>query len=708
MFKHVFKTMFIGVISSGLITTPVLSQTNTNYAPTPTASTATSAPDKGTSLATSTTVTTDSDGRKGVNKTYDLDGVKSNDMIASITGIAVGAIGARMAMNYKPMTTDVMIAAVGGAAFIAGEIMSNMKAKGDLEKQTAEVQMKKGMAPNQEQIEYFQKLKKSYEEAKSATKTKKTMQMAATVAFGAAAAMATYMAFNENAGDIRCKAAINIARSGLGVCIAEGSTGVLASEAAACTACQASLAAFEARYTAAEVKRNGKGPSAATAGTTKPLSETIKLGSCVGVVGAQAQGHAKAVDAACVSSQIYKDLNSPFGKPSNGVSYLNSILFPEPKIVYSDFQSKENSSFDKLLDIFFPRAQAGWMPMFGLAGGALASYFLISGPLGVQIDSMMYVSRNRAILFAGLAGLSFMAAKSSDNQIKQIEGNISKIDAILKEMLAYSKGVTTENAKPQQVQIQAVDPSKGLIQAFTNDQKAKSPCLTSSGTDNCTSVEETITKSAGFGSLPPSMQALARETAGLGDSLSGKNGISGAALGKAESLGAKRGAVNGLLKKTQTKFNNASKGKKTDFDKEAGKFLGGMAATVKRSLQQNGISPGSMLSSLGGHPMDSSGLGKPLEDEKLTKGEAPVAGSIGSDGVAPEKKEDDENLNLDFAAAPELAEGAGAETGSAAAEYDVSTNEIHGNNGPSIFEVISSRYMKSGYSKLLEEVPVKK
>ena len=707
MFKHVFKTMFIGVISSGLITTPVLSQTNTNYAPAAATSTATSAPDKGSTLATSTTVTTDQDGRKGLTKTYDLDGVKSNDMIASITGIAVGAIGARMAMNYKPITTDVMIAAVGGAAFIAGELMSNMKAKGDLEKQTAEVQMKKGMAPNQEQIEYFQKLKKSYEEAKSATKTKKTMQMAASVAFGAAAAMATYYAFNEVAGDARCKAAMSLAATQYGTCAAASVTVVAASEAAACAACAAQLAPYQAQWTAAEANRQTPGSSAAKSGTDKPVQTKLAAGPCPASGGGTAAGITAAVTSACSSVVALKLAGSPFGPPSNGVSYLNNILYPQPKIVYSEFQSRENLSFDKLLDVFFPRAQAGWMPMFGLAGGALASYFLISGPLGIQIDSMMYVARNRAIVFAGLAGLSFMAAKSSDNQIKQIEGNIAKIDAILKEMLDYSKGVTTANTKPQQVQIQAVDPSKGINQLYTADQKAKSPCLTSSGTDNCTSVEESITKSAGFGSLPPSMQALARETAGLGDSLSGKNGISGAALGKADSLGAKRGAVNGLLKKTQTKFNNASKGKKTDFDKEAGKFLGGMAATVKRSMQKNGISPGGMLASLGGHPMDSSALGKPLE-ETLTKGEAPVAGSIGSDGIAPEKKEDGENLNLDFAAAPELAEGAGAE-GAAAAEYDVSTNEIHGENGPSIFEVISSRYLKSGYSKLLEEEqPVKK
>ena len=41
-------------------------------------------------------------------------------------------------------------------------------------------------------------------------------------------------------------------------------------------------------------------------------------------------------------------------------------------------------------------------------------------------------------------------------------------------------------------------------------------------------------------------------------------------------------------------------------------------------------------------------------------------------------------------------------------EYDVTTNEIGKENGPSLFEVISSRYLKSGYSKLLEEEPTKK
>jgi hypothetical protein len=43
--------------------------------------------------------------------------------------------------------------------------------------------------------------------------------------------------------------------------------------------------------------------------------------------------------------------------------------------------------------------------------------------------------------------------------------------------------------------------------------------------------------------------------------------------------------------------------------------------------------------------------------------------------------------------------------GSGKPEYDMKTNEISGEYGPSLFEVISRRYIKSGYPKLLEEEP---
>jgi hypothetical protein len=63
-------------------------------------------------------------------------------------------------------------------------------------------------------------------------------------------------------------------------------------------------------------------------------------------------------------------------------------------------------------------------------------------------------------------------------------------------------------------------------------------------------------------------------------------------------------------------------------------------------------------------------------------------------------------MNFGFDEAPGSGDAGGAtakndEFGGAA--YDIKGNDIH-DDGASIFEIISTRYLKSGYPKLLEEV----
>ncbi|MBY0414636.1 MAG: hypothetical protein K2Q18_10740 [Bdellovibrionales bacterium] len=150
MLKYFYKTFLIAVISGSLTMIHpniVMAQTSTSV--------------------------TDSSGGITTKTSYDLEKVKSSDMIASIAMLAGGFITARMLVSYKSLTTDVMIAAAAGVAFVAGEVLSNVKFKGTIDKMTVEVERKNDKTVNEEQLQRLQDLKKSYEEAKSATQTKR-------------------------------------------------------------------------------------------------------------------------------------------------------------------------------------------------------------------------------------------------------------------------------------------------------------------------------------------------------------------------------------------------------------------------------------------------------------------------------------------------------------------------------------------------------
>ena len=81
-----------------------------------------------------------------------------------------------------------------------------------------------------------------------------------------------------------------------------------------------------------------------------------------------------------------------------------------------------------------------------------------------------------------------------------------------------------------------------------------------------------------------------------------------------------------------------------------------------------------------------------------------AVGAVGSVGSAPSKNND---FKLDL---KDSAGAAGVDAQAAspakAEKYDIGSNDINTNSGESIFQVISDRYIKSGYPKLLDEIPL--
>jgi hypothetical protein len=696
MFNYLCKTFLITILSSSL----TLVQTNMAYA--------------GVTETTSPT-TTDKNGIITANKQYHFDGVQDENMLASLGMLAGGFITGRMIQAYSPVTNDVMVAGAAGVAFIAGEVMSNMKFKGDMDAMSIEVSKKSDGKINEEQLQRLTDLRESYEKAKDATSTKKKLQLASAVAFGVAAAMATYMAMTEEGLITACETALAGASKSMAACIASGATGVGAAEAGACTACEVTLGMYATNYKTYNVARKVPGNSAMkdkqVVAAEAFLSTPVNY--CSGFVGKATLAVAKTLAATCgksmgvlVKNQVDADI-AQLKLLVNNDSKLKSLLkMPYYSYYeYENFQSKEKSFLEKSLNYIIPEARAGWLPLLGLGAGTAAAFFLITGTTAVEIDMMMFVPQNRAFAFAALGGVAFLASRSSANVIDKIEENIKKIDEILANLNKNPLGVKAQNIKSQPLTFHNAKTNQKNTTPTNGNKNTLTPCMTSNDSTNCKPAADQLTSMPGFGNLPESFRNVASQSVKLGDSLSGADGVSGSALSSADALGKKQAAVSSLLKSRQEALKKLTNGK-VDAEKGKAGFLKALGASVKKSLRKQGMTATGMMASMGVSPIAPSADGK---SEGEGRDVNPLAANGVNVGGAPIKDQNnEEGMKLDFSEAP--AENNVAAVGDAkkAKEYDIDTNEISNEDGPSIFELISSRYIKSGYPKLLEEEPAEK
>ena len=665
------------------------------------------------------TNTTDSQGVITNTQTKKLDKVSDNDMLASLAMLSGGFIAGRMISVYKPMTNDVLVAGAAGVAFIAGEILSNMKFKGTIDEMTIEVTKKSDHSVNEEQIKRLQDLKKSYEEAKKTTNTKKTLQLAAAAGFGIAAAMAGYMAYTEYTAMQMCINGIAVATKATVSCpdvaaaavTAGVSTVAIKSNCAVCASTH--LAEISREFTTINLARTSPGNSLVERSKIVPLQAKLTAHlpmACQGyALIPLTQVAVKSALLPCNAALKIQSVNQIAGLPvavAQNDKPLKNLIYPKVDPYYAQMQSinyEDKNVMTAFMNFIVPKAEASWLPLLGLSAGVAASFAFATTAAANTVDLMMFVPFNRAIAFGAFAGVSFLASQSSANVIEKLDENIKKIDDILNNLARNAAGVKAQNIKQQTVQIKTLNPNKYEEIQFSKNGSVKTSCMQNNSSENCKPVTEELRAMPGFATLPESFRDLASQTTGLADKLSGSTGLSGSTLAAADALGKKQKAISNLLSGREAAYEKLND--KVNFNKEQGKFLNNMKAAIRKGLGQSGTTASGLMSSIGGSPITGTdNLNKVAPTATIVP-----AGNVVDMSAKGEGKEEDESLKLSFDEAPQAAvDMSGSVSASAAPEYQIDSNEINGENGPSIFEVISGRYIKSGYPKLLEEEPTKK
>ena len=706
MLKHLYKTSLISVLTWSLLSfnsAIVLAQSETKA-----------------------TVTTDSKGVITSSKTHTFGKISDADMLSSIARLAAGVVAGRIIKNYgfsdRPLTADLVMAAAGGVAFVAGEVMSNVKFKGTIDEMTVEVVKKSDGTINEEQIQRLQDLKKSYEEAKKTTKTKKTLQLASAAAFAGAAATATYHAIVEAKLFTACMGSITTGSGALTTCPEALSSGPYMGPRykAECEMASSMITGYKTQLGKVEEDRLSPGPSLKEKTVVEGLQDSMKATEfCASstfpgsVTPPTACGGVKSTCTTYATTQRMNQMYStnPLQLGMNSNDLLDQLLNKgnAQKITLEQGSFQKNFAdrvWGFLSNALFPEAKASWLPMFGLTGSTLASFFLITGETAVQVDNFIFAPKNRAIAFGGLALVALNASRSSDNTIDKLDENIKKIDIILSDMHKLAKGVKTQNISAQNAAITTVNPGAVNVGSYSTNGTTKSQCMSNNSTENCASLADQLKSMPSLTNLPDSFKNIASQSVSMAEGLSGTTGISGSTLSTAEALGNKQNAIAKVLKNQQATLEKLSGGK-LNFAKEQNKFLDGMRARVKKGLMKSGMTATGFMASIGASPIDSSSSKD--DDKKLAKGTPLSTGNVvntAATGDADTEKEK-EALKLEFKDETPVVEGDTlyAAGGSGKPEYDMKTNEISGEYGPSLFEVISRRYIKSGYPKLLEEEP---
>ena len=658
------------------------------------------------------------------------DKITDKDLMGTLTMTVVGTLATRL-YTYK-LTTDMMLAAAGGAAFIGGEVLAYFKLKEVMKEMEIQITRDKKGNINKEQIESLERLKKSYEEAKKTASTKKTLQMASAAAFAAAGIMAFTMAGVETAQLTACTATIPTVISA-----ASASAAACSASAGACAppflACVASATALSSAITAYELKKQATGPSgpalaAYTASNTALAAQVTATGSACSASGGSA------ITAAC-NVKLSTDIIDSSGGVGLMVAKADPIIKKllnensELKQMYAANPVETKNKLQKLLtqsmEFVLPSARAELFSAMGIASSAAVAFLLYTQKsLGPTIDMYMLIPQNRAIVWGILAGLTFAATSATDNVIKQIDANISKIDTILNSMYQMAKGATgTQLAHNQAIQttqkpnqrLEFNETDYGEVD-LSKDKNGSLPCYTVSNPANCKSFSETVKDTPSFNSLNLESQKQLQSILATANGMNGTSKITSATLKSATGLAGNANALKATydkaakanaeaLKKAGSKFNN---------DEQAKKLSGLIEKNVNDSLKKSKSNASGMLATMYGAGKGgiTSGSGAGSEIAEKSKEAAPPQVATGGNVIdisSPGGKSDlglsglesssNKEMSADELAA--LNANQAAASGTALDGYDLK-NDISPDNSSSIFDLISNRYQRSAYPRLFK------
>ena len=674
-------------------------------------------------------------------ETLKTDGIKDEGLMATLTMTAVGFIAARL-YKYK-MTPDIMVAAAGGVAFLAGEVLAASQLKKVAKDLETEIKRDKNGKIEQAQIESLEKLKKSYQEAKKTANTKKMLQMAAAAAFAGAGVMAYFFTAQEDAAFLTCNTTVTAAvGGGLGTCITASQASCIGPQYAACApplvaicnSCATTISSFHAKRSEHKVTREV--PIASLPGLTKDIAQVaIEKGSIAAITAAcaspQAAPMGKAANGACQPWAAAYPVNNSAGSPvmdnfgSIENQFMKSILTKHGPTSIAHIIKNDKSLMEEIMNMIVPSANASLLSPMGIASSlAIAFVMATSTSLAMTVDTFLLTPRKRAMVWGVLAGLTFMASQATDQAIQKIDQNIQKIDQILNYMYNLNPATTTANVPTKPAVVTPVKPQNQGVNFDPDSYESTdvsggspnggTPCFTKETNGKCEEFGADVLKSPAVLGMAPAIQMQLKDFAKMGEGFNRRGTFTNGAMSDAARMANGFNAMKSAYDKAKKNYDDNRKkfdikGKKNIGDLNAFDLEGKMRAAVVKQLKAQNMSPSQMMAAFGSGSMYTPGGEKP-DTSMASLDETPNANAMANviDISAPETAasadfggaagEGDEASKASLMAI----KGAGAK-GTSIDDYDLK-NDITKDKETSLFDLISNRYQKSGYPRLFKRV----
>ena len=643
------------------------------------------------------------------------DKVDESSMMATLTLTAVGLLTTRL-YSCK-LTTDMLVAAAGGASFIAGEVLSTLKLKKVMDNIETSIERDKKGNVNNEQKMALARLRMTYLEAKETAQTKKTLQQLAAVAFATAAINAYTMEGAEQIANASCTSALTSAATScasLASKLAAGTyTAPLAPPVASGGAQLGAIAGVQA--TNVQLSHIPSPSSAAVAADTAAdtsLLASNKAASALCTFGT-------AADVACGTAIALKKSTRgfcpvPVAISQNELKQSMKELFARANSIQSD-----TNRFSQLLNILIPQAHADLFSPLGIvASGAIGFLLATSKTLGIQIDSYLYSPRNRALVWGMLAGLAYMATTATDKVIGDIDSNVAKIDGIIFSYHSLKNGAEGSQTGSIKNAATTVNPTKLVTASVKYDDinldvgnQESLPCFTGSNSKSCRSFEDIQRELPVSNQLDSNSQQQVSSILKAANAFNGTSKIKGASLSEAAKIGASANAINDSLKNVRKSMNERVKknGEKENRDQMEEDLINSFNAAVTKNLK--GSKAANMVASIyGGKSIISSPTINPVASEEIQKSNGQVFENheinLGNTNDLPVNSmcvnEDKKNATPEEIAALNEA----TKNTVTIDDFEIK-NDITKNTDTSLFDLISSRYLKSGYPRLFKIKEVK-
>jgi hypothetical protein len=367
---------------------------------------------------------------------------------------------------------------------------------------------------------------------------------------------------------------------------------------------------------------------------------------------------------------------------------------------------------NKGLDLIFPQANAGWMNILMVVGGVLMATFVLEDPI---LDTMFGTAGKRAIVWGVMTVIVGMGLKKTMEGIDATENNIEKIKKIIENISTLSDGEVIELGGPTGGGGTSDLGTQPIIGA-TNTEPVDlgiqnggvTPCVAGTNTDgSCQSVATELQNALTYDGfdLGSGLAATSNLIGAIGDGTSATSNLSPGTISDMNSLASNQSALTESRRAVLAKLDKVRKKnglKPFNFNKKVSDFHNKMKASLKSSLAKQGLSPKLAAAQLGITGRSSDKKVAKEEGVQNREGVAAKAGvaAIGGAALAAKRKK----IDFGFGAKPRKAAAAAMQSDGAnvaskeMAEYFL--DDITDDKNTNIFDIISERYLRSGYVRL--------